>query len=185
MPSPEQAAAARELEDIFQLLQIHPGFAVASARPSPFAIRLTSALGRTVKWLLSWSFCAEFGKSLTLISFRIRLEVSSVMVLDLLWHAESVPMNCAVFVHFIDETGAIRFQADHPLPAGQTGPLRLLSSQGRATVPQDRYPGLWRARLGVWSPPANAHLQLTKLRGCTRDSSDGFPEAVILGSYYL
>ena len=185
MPSPEQIEAGRELDGIFELLQVHPGFEVAAVRPSPFVMRATTALGRTVKWVLSWSFCAEFNRSLTLISFRVRLEASSMIALNLLWHAESVPVNCSVFVHFIDETGAIRFQADHPLPSGQVGPLRLLPSQARVPMPQGLFTGLCTVRLGVWSPATNAHFPVTRLRGCTRDSSHGYPDAVILGSYYL
>lgn len=184
MQSPDQREAARELDGIFQLLKNHPGFRVASVRRSPLVLRAAAAFGRMVRWVCSRSFCAEFGGSLTLLSFRVRLEHSSVLELDLLWHAEFVPAQCFVFVHFTDETGAIRFQADHQLPSGQTGPLRLLPSRSSVPIPQDIAAGACRMRLGVWSPPANAHLPLTKSRGCTPDSSHGFPEAVILGSDY-
>jgi hypothetical protein len=185
MQSSDPSNAIKELEGIFQLLSAHPEFHVASVRPSQVLIRATPALGRVLKQVLSLRFCAEFGRSLTLVSFRVRLEDASAITLNLLWHVESVVADCSVFIHFTDETGAIRFQGDHPLLSGHSSPLRLLSSQNRIPAPQDFRRRVYHVRLGVWSPATGMHLHLTKLRGGTRDSSHGYPNAVILGSYYI
>jgi hypothetical protein len=174
----------KELEDVFELLSVHPGFQVFRIRQSPVLVRIGYWIGRVVKLLLSLKFCVDFDHGLTLLSSRIRFEGSSVIVLDLLWYAPSVPSDCSIFVHFLDESGNICLQGDHALPSGPPGLSGLVPTQRRIEVPASILPAAYRVRLGVWFPSKGAHLRLTRMRGCVRDVG-GVSDAVILGSFQV
>ncbi len=63
--------------------------------------------------------------------------------------------NWRPFVHFVDDSGKIAFQADHafPVPATQwTGPV---TTQFSAKIPETAAPGTrYELRVGVWDPGA-------------------------------
>jgi hypothetical protein len=179
----EASDPGKELEDVLELLRVHPGFRVARVRPSRAVKYAAKCLGSTLKAAFSLKFRAEFDHSLTLLSFRLRAEGVSPVTLDLLWHADEIPSDCAVFVHFIDESGTILMQGDHTLPAGPTGPSRLLSTRSTIQPRKEAAPRAYSVRLGVWSPLSSTHLRLTKVRGAACDSKNGYSDAVVLGSY--
>ncbi|MGB7759991.1 MAG: hypothetical protein WBL61_09190 [Bryobacteraceae bacterium] len=170
------------LDEICQLLQAHPGFrelpAARGARKRPAGL----AIGRCIKDVRLWSFGAEFAGSLTLWHFQIHQDQPRVLAMDLRWHVEKLLDDWCVFVHFLDDGGEIRFQGDYPLKGAIPDPLGFVYSHRLVAVPAEVPRGNYSVRLGVWSPAAAAHLQLTQFRGCHRESADWCGNAVILAT---
>ena len=177
--------AFEALDEICQLLQTHPDFrelpATRVAGKSPAAL----AIGRWIKNVRLWSFGAEFARSLTLCHFQIRQDQPRVLAMDLRWHVEKLLDDWCVFVHFVDDSGEIRFQGDYPLKGVIPDPLGFVYSHRLVAVPAEVPRGSYRVRLGVWSPGAGSHLQLTRFRGCQRGAADCFPDAVTLATVAL
>ena len=174
--------AFESLDEICQLLQTHPDFreppAARIARKSPTGL----AIGRLIKSVRLWSFGAEFGRALTLWHSQISRNQPRVLALDLRWHVEKLLHDWCVFIHFVDSSGEIRFRGDYPLRGVVPDPLGFIYSYRLVVVPAEAPPGNYRVRLGVWSPSAASHLELTQFRGCQRDPTDWCGNAVMLGT---
>ena len=174
--------AFESLDEICQLLQTHPDFrevpATRVARKSLAAL----AIGRWVKNVRLWSFGAEFARSLTLCRFQIRQDQPRVLAMDLRWHVEKLLDDWCVFVHFVDDSGEIRFQGDYPLKGVIPDPLGFVYSHRLVAVPADVPRGSYHVRLGVWSPTAVSHLELTRFRGCQRGSAGAWHNAVMIAT---
>jgi hypothetical protein len=185
VPGSDQRIPAQELKDLVDLLGCVPVFRVARVPRNSRVIGLVSSAVKVFKTVRCRMFSAEFDGCLTLLSYRIRMDGPSAILVDLLWYADQIPLNWWVFVHFLDEEGSIRLQGDYSLPHGPTGRLRLLPNQRRIDVPEALRGNAYRLRLGVWSPVEGRHLPLTKFRGCVRDAAGGLQNAVVLGSYSI
>ena len=176
------ADAFASLDETCQLLRTHPDFrelpAARVARKSPAGL----AIGRCIKTVRLWSFGAEFARSLTLWHFQIRHDQPRVLAMDLRWHGGKLLDDWCVFVHFVDDGGEIRFQGDYPLKGVIPDPLGFFYAHRLVAVPAEVTRGNYRVRLGVWSPGAASHLQLTRFRGCQRESVDWCRNAVILAT---
>jgi hypothetical protein len=176
-----KAEALVSLDEICQLLQAHPDF-----RESP-AARVTGkspaglTIGRFIKNLRLRNFGAEFARSLTLWHFEIRQERPRLLALDFRWHVEKLRDDWWVFVHFVDSSGEIRFRGDYPLRGVLPDLLGFVYSHRLVVVPGEAPRGNYQIRLGVWSPTAASHLELTQFRGCQRDPTDWCGNGVILG----
>jgi hypothetical protein len=169
------------LDGVFQLLAAHEGFRVARVR----CTRATGNaywLGRVITRARLLVFGAEFSRSLTLVYFRLRQEGPSAVTLEIQWHAAAMPRECSVFIHFLDEAGEIRFQGDYALRIEEFSWLGFSYSRRRVEMPDGIPRGLYRVRLGLWSPQDAVHLSLTRFRGCTREWAESYRNAVILGT---
>jgi len=178
----EKADAFASLEEICRLLQTHPDFqeppAARVATKSPAGL----AFGRLIKSVRLWGFGAEFGRALTLCRFKISQYQPRVLALDLRWHAERLLDDWCVFIHFVDSSGEIRFRGDYPLRGVVPDLLGFVYSYRLVVVPAEVLPGDYQVRLGVWSPSAASHLELTKFRGCQRAPAVWCANAVMLGT---
>ena len=174
--------ALASLDEVCSLLHSHPGFRELPVTRVARKSRTGMAIGRFVKSIRLMNFGAEFARSITLLHFQINTDQPRVLALDLRWHIEKMPDDWCVFVHFVDEAGAIRFQGDYPLLGETADPLGLVYSRRLVVVPVEVPPGEYRIRLGVWSPGSAAHLPLTRFCGCERDPADWCRNAVVLGS---
>jgi hypothetical protein len=175
---PEEGLAS--LEEVFQLLAAHPGFHVARIRQYPGLVRIASWLGLLVKQARLLSFGAEFGNALTLLRFRVEWEGASRVSMEFIWHASKINPDWWVFIHFLDEAGEIRFQVDYNLQGVAPGVSGLLYLRRPIDIPSGVPSGVYRVRLGVWSPKEAAHLPLTRFRGCKREVARWYRNAVIL-----
>jgi hypothetical protein len=174
--------ARASLDEVCSLLQAHPDFRELPVTRVAKKSRTGKAIGRFIKSMRLLNFGAEFARSITLLHFQIHQDQPRVLAMDLRWHIERIPDDWSVFVHFVDDAGAIRFQGDYPLQGETPDPLGLVYSRRLVAVPAEVPPGEYRIRLGVWSPGSAAHLQLTRFRGCERDPVDWCRNAVVLGS---
>jgi len=170
------------LDEVCSLLQTHPGFRELPVARVAKKSRTGMAIGRLIKNLRLLNFGAEFGGALTLWHFQIHQDRPRVLALDLRWHVERVLDDSFVFVHFVDDGDAIRFQGDYALQGETPDPLGFVYSRRVVVVPAEIPPGNYRVRLGVWSPCSASHLQLTQFRGCRRDSADSWRNAVVLAN---
>lgn len=183
MSEAHRPTPAQELDDLIGVLACDPAFRVAHVPRTPLLIPLVACAVSAFKAVRSLRFVVEFAGSLTLLSYRIRTDAPSGILVDLLWHAGQLPPDWWVYIHFLDREGTIRLQGDYALPPGSGTRLKLLPNQRRIEVPADLSGQAYRIRLGVWSPAEGRHLPLTKFRGCIRDTSEGFGSAVILDSF--
>ncbi len=174
--------ALASLDEICQLLRTHPDFrelpAARAAGKSPTGL----AIGRFIKNVRLLRFGAEFARSVTLWHFQIRQEQPRVLVLDLRWHVAKLLDDWWVFVHFVDSSGEIRFQGDYPLRGVVPDLLGFVYSRRQVAVPAEVPRGSYHVRLGVWSPTAGSHLELTQFRGCQRGSADSWRDAIRLAN---
>jgi hypothetical protein len=174
--------ALASLDEICQLLRTHPDFrelpAVQVARKSPTGL----AIGRFIKNVRLLRFGAEFARSVTLWHFQIRQDKPRVLVLDLRWHVAKLLDDWFVFIHFVDDDGEIRFQGDYPLRGVVPDRLGFVYSHRLVAVPAEIPRGSYHVRLGVWSPTAVSHLELTRFRGCQRGPADLWHNAVRLAT---
>jgi len=175
-----KADALASLDEVCYLLQAHPGFRELPVPRAAKKSRTGIAIGRLIKNARLLNFGAEFAGSVTLWHFQIHQEQPRVLLLDLRWQVERIHDDWSVFVHFVDEDGAIRFQGDYPLRGETPDPLGFVYSRRVVVVPAETPPGNYRVRLGVWSPGSASHLQLTQFRGCQRDPADWCRNAVVL-----
>lgn len=169
-----------ELAEVYRLLEAHPGFRVAPVSPLAGASRRKSALGRMIQEIRLQRFGAQFERSLTLLHFSSRVDGPRRLSLDLHWHARVIRSGWAVFIHFVDPGGGLRFQADYALDGEAPDALNFVYSRKAVLVPQDAPQGVYRVRLGVWSPREGKLLKLTRFRGCRREERGIFHDSVIL-----
>ena len=175
--------AFESLDEVCRLLQTHTGFReLPAVRPAGKSNRSGMAFGRFIKNLRLRSFGAEFASSLTLWHFQIHQDSPRMLALDLRWHVEKLLDDWCVFVHFVDDSGEIRFQGDYPLKGLVPDLLGFVYSRRLVAVPTEVPCGNYRVRLGVWSPGDDSRLPLTQFRGCQRDSVDAWHDAAILST---
>lgn len=178
--------AFESLDEVCRLLQTHTGFReLPAVRPAGKSNRSGMAFGRFIKNLRLRSFGAEFASSLTLWHFQIHQDSPRMLALDLRWHVEKLLDDWCVFVHFVDDSGEIRFQGDYPLRGVTPDLLGFVYSRRLVAVPAEVPRGSYHVRLGVWSPGAGSHLPLTRFRGCQPGSADCLPDAVTLATVTL
>jgi hypothetical protein len=184
MPNPGNGEpdALASLDEVCSLLQAHPGFRELPVTRVAGRSWTGKAIGRFVKSMRLLHFGAEFARSITLLHFQIHQDQPRVLLLDLRWHVQRMPDDWCVFVHFVDDGGAIRFQGDYPLQGETPDALGFVYSRRLVPVPAEVPPGDYRIRLGVWSPGSASHLQLTRFRGCERDPAAWCRNAVVLGN---
>jgi hypothetical protein len=173
------------LKDIRELLSAHPNFRVVSVRRNPGRNRAAAMMGWMIKNLGLLKFGAEFDRNFTLLSFHVNRHGQRRIVLQLCWHAIEVPAGWSTFIHFVDERGAIQFQGDYSFEGQVPNAFGMLYSRRSIEVPAEVPAGIYRVRLGIWSPSAAAHLPLTRFHGCFRESAEWCRNAVLLKPFKL
>ena len=175
----ESSDALAALQEVQVLLSAHPGFELV---PVKVSARRMPLLGLAIRSLRFRKFGARFEGGLTLMDFRLRWETPRALVLDLQWHVTRLGEGLSVFIHFVDVADEIRFQADYPLESEVPDVLGFFYSRRRVEIPKDAPAGMYRVRLGVWSPIEKSHLKLRRFHGCRRDPAAWCQNAVILDS---
>ena len=164
-----QQEALTALDEICQVLRAHPDFrelpAARIARLSPIGM----AIGRFVRHARARTFAAEFAHSLTLWRFELRQDHPRALAVDLRGQCEKLLNDWCVVIHFLDESGEIRFQSNYPLRGVLPDVLTFIYLRWLITVPAGVPPGSYYVRLGVCSQHDGPYLQLTQFRGCRRD----------------
>lgn len=179
LPPPEVS-----LTQICDLLAAHPEFRVVSARRAPRASG-AAMLGWAMKEVRFARFGAVFSKTITLISFEVSQPQPRTLVMDLKWHFSAPLAGEAVFIHFLDKDGILRFQGDYSFTGENPDRLGFSYSRRTVPVPPDVAPGAYRVRLGVWLPAEGRHLSLGRTRGCGPDAAGGYRDAVLLPSFTI
>jgi len=159
------------LEEIRELLAAHPGFRVIPVKQHTVPNRSAMILGCVFKGIRRLTFGAEFSDKLTLLWYRLRQDSKGIM-LDLFWHTTGIPADWWVFLHFVDEAGETRFQGDYSFAGASPSPFGFLYLRRTIELPGGLPGGIYRLRLGVWTPAENRHIPLTRIRGCARESAE-------------
>ncbi len=117
---------------------------------------------------------AHIGGFAALLEATIAPETVStgqMLTLDLTWRAETtVDYGYTVFVHLLNETGALIAQRDaipvegrRPTTGWFTG--EIIADRYTVTVPPDTPPGLYTLKVGFYDPDTYARLPATDARG--------------------
>jgi len=172
-----------ELSEVYRMLSVHRGFAVSRIQRSGRGRRLFR-LGRIIKELRLLRFGAEFAGGLTLLGFRLQQQMTRELVVYSQWYGPQIPAGWNVFLHFLDEKGDISFQGDHSFRSGYPDALGFVYFRRTIPVPPQAVGGVYRIRLGVWSPGERVHLELRRYRGCVQEAPGWCHNAVLLGSLH-
>jgi hypothetical protein len=176
------ADALAALQDVHELLSVHPGFKIVPVRVSSDPARRTSWIGLVIKHLRFRKFGAEFDGGLTLLHFRLRREMPRRLVLELQWHLTQVCGGRSVFIHFLDVADEVRFYGDYPLDGEAPDALGFFYSRRHVEVPKEVPAGTYRVRLGVWRPEENKLEALKLFHGCFQATAEWSHHAVVLDS---
>jgi hypothetical protein len=157
-----------ELIEIYQRLlsdgTYQEGTSLPMERPhgkAPTSLRLGS-LFCNLRLLL---FGARFGSGLALLKCQTGSNDSGEVSFDFVWHCREFSADWMVFLHFLDESGAIQAQGDHQLGHRDPDPWGYVSYRFNVRIPQAHWGTALQVRLGVWSPDAGTRLPIMRARG--------------------
>lgn len=173
------------LEQVCDLLGSHPEFRVTQIRPLADLNRKPSRLAQLIKEDRLRRFGAEFANTLALLDFRIDRPEPNTLVLDLTWHITEMYAGSSVFIHFLDSSGAVRFQGDYPFEGEVPDRLGFVYSRRTIDIPREVAPGEYRTRLGVWFPRVRQIVTLTRFYGCDREAPGWYHNAVLLSPFAI
>jgi hypothetical protein len=173
------------LNQVCELLAADPNFRVARVRQTPDPGQKQSFLGWMIKETRLLKFGAVFSRTLTLVSFQLHQQGPRNIVMDLHWHVSKKKSGWAVFIHFLDNQGELRFQGDYSLDGEVPDALGFVYSRQIVAVPREVVGGAYRVRLGVWSPSQSRHLPLGRVRGCRREPPGPYHNAVLLNTFTM
>jgi hypothetical protein len=170
---------SEELSEVYRLLGVHPDFAAPSACSG---LPRASWPSRVVQQARLLRFGAEFAGGLTLLRFCFTVEDRRKYAFYFQWRCLHLRPEWRVFLHFLNPDGDISFQGDHALGEAVPEASGLLYLRQAVEAPAETPEGLYRIRLGVWTPGQKEHLPLLRHRGCRRESPGWCHDAVLLGS---
>ena len=136
------------------------------------------AWGTIVKSFRRIRFGAQFGDSLTLLRCNRRTDGSRHVIFDFEWHAADMDPDWTAFIHFLDESGAIRVQGDHELCIHWQDPWGFITYSFSVPIAEADLGKTYQLRLGVWSPRRKERLPVTRCRSLQVEAADC---AVLLG----
>ena len=136
------------------------------------------AWGRVLTAVRRTWFGAQFGDSLTLLRCNRRTNGRRQAIFDFEWHAADMDPDWTVFLHFLDESGAIRLQGDHELCIHRQDPWGFVGYSFGVPIAEDHLGKTYQLRLGVWSPRRKERLQVSRCRSLRVETADC---AVLLG----
>jgi hypothetical protein len=173
------------LDPVFDLLASHPDFHIASVKPAPQLERKYSWLGRMIRDIRSRKYSAEFAGVLMLVHFELHRQEPRNLMMDLHWYLAETRPGWNVFIHFLDSEGNLCFQGDYPLDGETPDALGFVYSRRTVAIPQDIARGVYRVRLGAWSPSERRHLPLGRLRGYLREQPGPYHNAILLDEFTI
>ena len=136
------------------------------------------AWGTIVKSFRRIRFGAQFGDSLTLLRCNRRTDGSRHVIFDFEWHAADMDPDWTAFIHFLDESGAIRVQGDHELCIHWQDPWGFITYSFSVPIAEADLGKTYQLRLGVWSPRRKERLPVTRCRSLQVEAAGC---AVLLG----
>jgi len=125
-----------------------------------------------------------FGDELTLTGYSIGNKGGHTEV-ELRWKSVRKPgADYFVFVHALDRSGEIAFQADHALKNATGAPTSAWTADEQVTdrffvIPTGKPPGAYNVRIGVYIPSPMKVLQLTQV-GLPQPTDDWKRQAVLI-----
>jgi hypothetical protein len=173
------------LNQVCELLAADPSFRVARVRQAPDLRQRQSYLGWMIKEIRLLNFGAVFSGTLTLLYFQIHQQGPHNIVMDLHWHLAKKRAGWAVFIHFLDCDGKLCFQGDYSLDSEVPDALGFVYSRRIVVVPREIARGVYRVRLGVWSPSESCHLPLGRVHGCRREPPGPYHNAIHLNVFTI
>lgn len=108
---------------------------------------------------------AQFGNGLALLKCQTHTGASGEVTFDIVWHCRELSADWVVFIHFLDEGGAIQAQGDHQLGYRDPDPWGYVSYRFTVRIPETNWGRMLLVRLGVWSPDAKMRLPTVRARG--------------------
>lgn len=123
-------------------------------------------------------FGAQFGDSLTLLRCNRHTDGNRHVIFDFEWHAADMDPDWTAFIHFLDESGAIRMQGDHELCIHQQDPWGFISYSFSVPISEADLGNTYQLRLGVWSSRRKERLPVSRCRSLQAEAADC---AVLLG----
>jgi hypothetical protein len=181
-PLPDPLVSLNRISD---MLAVHPDFRIVPVRKVPDSMPGLSFVGWAIKEGRLMRFGAAFSGGLTLLQFRISQPEPRTLAMGLQWYCAARRSGQAVFIHFLDRDGALRFQGDYSLDGQTPDPLGFAYSRRSVPIPEGVVSGTYRVRLGVWLPNESRHLPLRRTRGCAREQSDGYRDSVLLDAFTI
>ena len=124
-------------------------------------------------------FGAQFGDFLTLLRCNRRTDGNRHVIFDFEWHAAEIDPDWTAFIHFLDESGAIRMQGDHELSIHQQDPWGFISYSFSVPIAEAHLGKTYELRLGVWSPQTEERLPVSRCRSLQVEEAHC---AVLLGA---
>src|SRR5580704_7824665 len=106
-PLPDPLVSLNRISD---MLAVHPDFRIVPVRKVPDSMPGLSFVGWAIKEGRLMRFGAAFSGGLTLLQFRISQPEPRTLAMDLQWYCAARRSGQAVFIHFLDRDGALRFQ---------------------------------------------------------------------------
>jgi hypothetical protein len=185
---PDPLASLSQIRD---MLTVQPDFRIVPARQIPDSMPGLSFLGCSMGLAVGWAikegrltrFGAAFSGGLTLLHFRISQAGPRTLAMDIHWHFAARRSGQAVFIHFLDRDGELRFQGDYSLDGETPDPLGFAYSRRSVTIPEGVAAGTYRVRLGVWLPNEGRHVTLGRTRGCVREHAGAYGDSVLLDAF--
>jgi hypothetical protein len=173
------------LNQVCELLAAGPNFRVTRVSQAPGLGQKQPHLGWMIKESRLLRFGAVFSGVLTLLKFQLHQQETRNIIMDLHWHAAKKIAGWAVFIHFLDSQGELRFQGDYSLDGEVPDALGFVYSRRIVVVPREVGQGAYRVRLGVWSPGESRHLRLSRVHGCHREPPGPYHNAVLLNTFTI
>jgi hypothetical protein len=120
-----------------------------------------------------YSLAYDFGGQIALVGYDSSAEIGAgdTLTLTLYWQAVQVPHgDYKVFVHLLDETGALVAQDDAPprggrYPTWAWQPGDLVPDSHQVTFPGERPPGPYRWAVGLYLPDTQERLPVVGPNG--------------------
>jgi glycosyltransferase involved in cell wall biosynthesis len=150
---------------------------VAPERPS-YLPKLSLLCGSVSATIRLSRFGAKFENELTLLRCSIAAAGDHKLRFQFYWHSGAANAAWMVFVHFLDQHGRVRLQADHQLCRYNQDPWGFIAyTLDVASQPPD-IGNTYSVQIGVWNPKTAIRLPVIYSRGLTIHPAK---DAVLLG----